>query len=92
MLVPVFTKDFLHSAVLVFHFCKPLFGFRNGRVGCQDVYEGLQHVFPSNLTHDEKLRRIGRLLVYLAKDGLIMKSSNGKQWIITEKGEKEQEA
>lgn len=82
----------MHSAMLVFHFCKPLFGFRNGRVGSQDVYEGLQHVFPSNLTHDEKLRRIGRLLVYLAKDGLIMKSSNGKQWIITEKGEKELEA
>lgn len=89
MQIPVFTKDFLHSAVLVFHFCKPLFGFRNGRVGSQDVYEGLQHVFPSNLTHDEKLRKIGRLLRKIAKEGFITKTISGKQWIITEKGEQE---
>ena len=89
MQIPVFTKDFLHSAVLVFHFCKPLFGFRNGRVGSQDVYEGLQHVFPSNLTHDEKLRKIGNLLRKIAKEGFITKTISGKQWIITEKGEQE---
>lgn len=89
MQIPVFTKDFLHSAVLVFHFCKPLFGFRNGRVGSQDVYEGLQHVFPSNLTHDEKLRKIGRLLGIMSKEGLISKPSTGKKWNITEKGESE---
>ena len=89
MQIPVFTKDFLHSAVLVFHFCKPLFGFRNGRVGSQDVYEGLQHVFPSNLTQDEKLRKIGNLLRKIAKEGFITKTISGKQWIITEKGEQE---
>jgi len=87
--IPVFTKDFLHSAVLVFHFCKPLFGFRNGRVGSQDVYEGLQHVFPSSLTQDEKLRKIGNLLRKIAKEGFITKTISGKQWIITEKGEQE---
>lgn len=89
MQIPVFTKDFLHSAVLVFHFCKPLFGFRNGRVGSQDVYEGLQHVFPSSLTQDEKLRKIGNLLRKIAKEGFITKTISGKQWIITEKGERE---
>lgn len=89
MQIPVFTKDFLHSAVLVFHFCKPLFGFRNGRVGSQDVYEGLQHVFPSSLTQDEKLRKIGNLLRKIAKEGFITKTISGKQWIITEKGEQE---
>lgn len=89
MQIPVFTKDFLHSAVLVFHFCKPLFGFRNGRVGSQDVYEGLQHVFPSSLTQDEKLRKIGNLLRKIAKEGFITKTVSGKQWIITEKGEQE---
>ena len=89
MQIPVFTKDFLHSAVLVFHFCKPLFGFRNGRVGSQDVYEGLQHVFPSSLTQDEKLRKIGNLLRKIAKEGFIIKTISGKQWIITEKGEQE---
>ena len=89
MQIPVFTKDFLHSAVLVFHFCKPLFGFRNGRVGSQDVYEGLQHVFPSSLTQDEKLRKIGILLRKIAKEGFITKTISGKQWIITEKGEQE---
>ena len=89
MQVPVFTKNFLHSAVLVFHFCKPLFGFRNGRVGSQDVYEGLQHVFPSSLTQDEKLRKIGNLLRKIAKEGFITKTISGKQWIITEKGEQE---
>jgi hypothetical protein len=87
--ISVFTKDFLHSAVLVFHFCKPLFGFRNGRVGSQDVYEGLQHVFPSSLTQDEKLRKIGNLLRKIAKEGFITKTISGKQWIITEKGEQE---
>ena len=55
----------------------------------QDVYEGLQHVFPSNLTHDEKIRKIGRLLGIMAKDGLISKPSTGKKWNITEKGETE---
>ena len=89
MQIPVFTKDFLHSAVLVFHFCKPLFGFRNGRVGSQDVYEGLQHVFPSSLTQNEKLRKIGNLLRKIAKEGFITKTISGKQWIITEKGEQE---
>ena len=51
----------------------------------QDVYEGLQHVFPSSLTLDEKLRKIGRLLGIMAKDGLISKPSTGKKWNITEK-------
>lgn len=75
--------------MLVFHFCKPLFGFRNGRVGSQDVYEGLQHVFPSSLTQDEKLRKIGNLLRKIAKEGFITKTISGKQWIIIEKGEQE---
>ena len=55
----------------------------------QHVYEGLQHVFPTNLTHDEKLRKIGNLLRKLAKEGLIQKSNSGKLWLITEKGEQE---
>ena len=54
-----------------------------------DVYEGLQHVFPSNLTPDEKLRKIGYLLRKMAKDGFILKSTSGKLWLITEKGEKD---
>lgn len=55
----------------------------------QHVFEGLQHVFPTNLTHDEKLRKIGNLLRKLAKEGLIQKSNSGKLWLITEKGEQE---
>ena len=55
----------------------------------QDVYEGLQHVFPSSLTQDEKLRKIGNLLRRIAKEGFITKTISGKQWIITEKGEQE---
>lgn len=55
----------------------------------QDVYEGLQHVFPSSLTQDEKLRKIGNLLRKIAKEGFIIKTISGKQWIITEKGEQE---
>lgn len=39
----------------------------------QDVYEGLQHVFPSSLTQDEKLRKIGNLLRKIAKEGFITK-------------------
>ena len=48
-----------------------------------------QQPFPTNNTRDEKLRKIGRLLVNMAKDELIVKSPNGKKWQITEKGEKE---
>ena len=55
----------------------------------KDAFESLQHVFPANNTREEKLRKIGRLLVNMAKDELIVKSSNGKKWKITEKGEKE---
>ena len=54
-----------------------------------DVYEGLQHVFPSSLTRDEKLRKIGRLLGTMAKENLICKTDKGKKWNITEKGESE---
>ena len=55
----------------------------------KDAFESLQHVFPTNNTREEKLRKIGRLLVNMAKDELIVKLSNGKNWKITEKGEKE---
>ena len=55
----------------------------------KDAFESLQHLFPANNTRDEKLRKIGRLLVNMAKDELIVKSTNGKKWKITEKGEKE---
>ena len=46
-------------------------------------------MFPANNSHDEKLRRIGRLLINMAKDGLLTKSPNGKKWIISQKGEEE---
>ena len=55
----------------------------------KDVFESLQHVLPSSYTHDEKLRKIGNLLRKMAKDGFIIKASNGKQWNITTKGEQE---
>ena len=55
----------------------------------QDVFEGLQHVFPSSLTRDEKLRKIGNLLRKIAKEGFIQKSNSGKLWLITAKGEQE---
>ena len=55
----------------------------------QDVFEGLQHVFPASYTHEEKLRKIGRILGIMSKDGLIGKPSKGKKWYITEKGESE---
>lgn len=52
----------------------------------KDVFESLQHVLPSSYTYDEKLRKIGYLLRKMAKDGFIIKASNGKQWNITTKG------
>ena len=42
----------------------------------KDVYEGLEHVFPSSNTHDEKLRKIGRILVRMTQDGLIVKTTH----------------
>lgn len=59
-------------------------GFRR-----KDAFETLQHVYPSDISSDEKLRKIGRLLVSMAKEGLIKKDENGKQWLITRKGEQE---
>ena len=38
-----------------------------------------QQPFPANNTREEKLRKIGHLLVNMAKDELIVKSSNGKK-------------
>ena len=55
----------------------------------KDAFETLQHVYPSDISSDEKLRKIGRLLVSMAKEGLIKKDDNGKQWLITKKGEQE---
>ena len=53
----------------------------------KDVFEGRQHVLPASYTHEEKLRKIGRILGIMAKEGLIGKP--GKKWNITEKGESE---
>ena len=41
----------------------------------KDLYEGLEHVFPSSNTHDEKLRKIGRILVRMTQAGLIVNTS-----------------
>ena len=62
-----------------------------GEVGFKrmDAFEALQYVLPSGSNYDEKLRKIGRLLVKMSEEGFIKKSENGKQWYITEKGEKE---
>lgn len=62
-----------------------------GEVGFKrmDAFEVLQHLLPANSSYDEKLRKIGRLLVKMFEEGLIEKSENGKRWHITEKGDKE---
>ena len=54
-----------------------------------DAFEAIQHALPSGSSRDEKLRYIGHLLVNMAKDGLIKKSENGKQWYITGEGKNE---
>lgn len=55
----------------------------------RDVYDGLQHVFSAANTYNEKLRKIGRLLVKMSDVGLLIKSESGKQWHITNKGKQE---
>lgn len=55
----------------------------------RDVYDGLQHVFSAANTYNEKLRKIGRLLVKMSDVGLLIKSDSGKQWHITNKGKQE---
>ena len=57
----------------------------------RDVYDGLQHVFSAANTYNEKLRKIGRLLVKMSDVGLLIKSESGKQWHITNKGKQELE-
>ena len=56
----------------------------------KDAFESLHHVFPASISREEKLRKIGRILVNMAKKDLIKKSANGKKWLITDKGEQEQ--
>ena len=65
--------------------------FNAGDMGFRrmDAYEALQHALPASSTHDEKLRKVGRLLGKMAEEGFIVKSESGKQWIITEKGKAE---
>ncbi|OYP66595.1 RNA-binding domain-containing protein [Prevotella sp. P2-180] len=55
----------------------------------RDVYDGLQHVFPSSNSYDEINRKIGRLLVKMSNEGLLIKSESGKLWQITYKGKQE---
>jgi len=45
----------------------------------KDAFESLHHVLPASNTHDEKLRKIGRILVNMAKSDLLKESSNGKK-------------
>lgn len=52
-----------------------------------DAYEALQHVYPTQYSKDEKLRRIGHLLGNLSQKGFIKKSVSGKSWVITDLGE-----
>lgn len=65
--------------------------FNAGDMGFRrmDAYEASQHALPASSTHDEKLRKVGRLLGKMAEEGFIVKSESGKQWIITEKGKAE---
>ena len=65
--------------------------FNAGDMGFRrmDAYEALQHALPASSTHDEKLRKVGRLLGKMVEEGFIVKSESGKQWIITEKGKAE---
>ena len=65
--------------------------FNAGEMGFmrKDAFETLRHVYPSDISSDEILRKIGRLLVSMAKEGLIKKDENGKLWLITRKGEQE---
>lgn len=52
----------------------------------KDAYEALQHGVPVG-TKESKLRYIGKILVRMAGDGLIIKDISGKRWIVTPKGE-----
>ena len=49
----------------------------------KDVFDGLQHVLPASYTHEEKLRKTGRILGIMAKEGLIGKPGKGKKWNMT---------
>ena len=46
-------------------------------------------IFSAANTYNEKLRKIGRLLVKMSDVGLLIKSDSGKQWHITNKGKQE---
>lgn len=80
------TKSTIQKLVLQLAYNAGEIGFKR-----RDAFEVLQHVLPLGSSEDEKLRKIGRLLVELAENGLICKSKNGKQWCITQKGKSEVE-
>ncbi len=52
-----------------------------------DVLEVLDQVLPARMSKDQKLRNITTLLMELYQEEFITKSSNGKVWFITKKGE-----
>lgn len=54
-----------------------------------DAFETLEHALPISDSRDTKLRFIGRKLTSLGRKGLLKRDVHGKNWLITELGEKE---
>lgn len=54
-----------------------------------DAFETLEHALPISDSRETKLRFIGRMLTFLGRKGLLKRDVHGKNWLITELGEKE---
>lgn len=54
-----------------------------------DAFETLEHALPISDSRETKLRFIGRMLTSLGRKGLLKRDVHGKNWLITELGEKE---
>ena len=65
-----------------------------GNIGFKraDVFEIIEQSLPANMTRKQKLDYISNMLRAMQANGSLVKTDNGKAWLITTKGMQELEA
>lgn len=65
-----------------------------GNIGFKraDVFEIIEQSLPSNMTKKQKLDHVSNMLRAMQANGFLVKTDNGKAWLITTKGKLELEA
>lgn len=65
-----------------------------GNIGFKraDVFEIIEQSLPASLTRKQKLDHVSNMLRAMQANGFLVKTDNGKAWLITSKGRQELEA